>query len=86
MGQIIYFINHTKKEFFRPFGSKWREITLNPRIMEKILEFIRSDWNGDRIEIINSFQFCKREDTFAYYTDTTEEKGFKYKKKEVEQE
>lgn len=54
--------------------------------MERILEFIKCYWNGDRIEIMNSFRFCKREDTFAYYTDITKESGFKYKRKEAESE
>lgn len=80
MGQLIYFVNHTKKEFFCPFGCKWREITLNPKVMEKILEHIRVWWNGNRIEIMNSFKFCMYEEELKEYTDITEERGFKYTK------
>jgi hypothetical protein len=85
MGQLIYFVNHTKKEFFCPFGSKWQEIIGNPKYMEKILEYIRQWWNGDRIGIINSFRFCRNERFFkSRYKDITEEAEFRYTRKDTE--
>lgn len=52
MGTIIYFVNHTRKEFFLcPFG-KWSEILLNPFQMRGILERLKRDWNNCKIELI----------------------------------
>lgn len=51
MGQLVYFVNHDRKEFFCPI-YKWGEILDNRCIMEAILDYFRDYWNNNKLEIV----------------------------------
>ena len=59
MGELIYFLNHTKKQYFCPI-CKWGEILLNKYIMEGILEILRYYWNNCKIEIIGEYSINEK--------------------------
>ena len=50
MGNVAYVVNHTKKQFFCCYSSKWGEVFLNPHVMYGIIEFIRSYWNNCQLQ------------------------------------
>ena len=52
MGELIYFINHNKKEWFCPI-SKMGEIYINRKLMCGILYIFKNEWNNNKIEILS---------------------------------
>ena len=51
MGQLVYFFNHSRREYFSPV-LKLGEIYSNIDVMTRILEHFINYWNGDQIEIV----------------------------------
>lgn len=58
MGTLIYFVNHTKKQYFSPV-AKISEIYCNRIIMCGIIYVLRNYWNNCKIEIISEYELDK---------------------------
>ena len=81
MGQLVYFVNHTIREYFCPYASKWGEILLNQSTMEDIFDFIRDHWNNCKIEIVMQNSIDKIDTTIYKYSERWEsiERGYRKK-------
>ncbi len=55
MGQLIYIVNHTIKEWFCPDASKWSEVLINDFIMRGILYLFRHRWNNCKISFYGGY-------------------------------
>ena len=54
MGQLVWFVNHDRKEYFCPI-CKWGEIIANKCIMEALLDYFRDFWNNCKLEIVMEY-------------------------------
>lgn len=52
MGELIYIVNHTHKQYFCPQSSKFGEVMSNTYLMRGILEILRCGWNNCKIEFV----------------------------------
>ena len=66
MGQLIYLVNHTLKEYTCPI-CKYGEFVGSPSIMEHFIDLLRERWNNCQIEII--FDLSERMKTIKKYKD-----------------
>lgn len=55
MGEIIYIVNHTKKQWFCPDACKWGEVLINDHVMRGILELFKDRWSMNKIEFIGGY-------------------------------
>ena len=60
MGDLIYIVNLDKREYICTI-DKMRELELNPTHFHLLLAMFQSDWNGDRIKLMNVFELERLE-------------------------
>ena len=74
MGDLIYIVNLDKREYISTI-DKMRELELNPTHFHLLLAMFQSDWNGDRIKLINVFEL----ERLGKFKDKTEKAKEIYK-------
>lgn len=69
MGELVYIVNHTKKQYINK-TNKWREWTLNPKSLLPLFYALNYQWSGDQIAVVGEYVMynqCKK------YKDVTKE-------------